>query len=185
MTLAISTSGHYVAVALFEGQTLVSRGVREGRRAASAAVLGLVEELGITGYSQILVDVGPGSFTGVRVGVAMAKTWAHMASIPLFQTTVFDLIGEGPVAVPSKKGEVFARLPGRFPVSMTLEEASGVEGLLIAGEPEFHCLLQTLPSAMQEVAPVSCVPLYCAPPAISVAKQSHIMGETFGGRRDV
>ncbi|MBL8068230.1 MAG: hypothetical protein JNM28_07255 [Armatimonadetes bacterium] len=185
MTLAISTSGPYVTVALFDGGVLACRGIREGKRAASAAVLGLVEELGISGYSQILVDVGPGSFTGVRVGVAMAKTWAHMALIPLFQTTVFDLISEGPVAVPSKKGEVFARLPGRTPISMTLDEAHAVDGLLIAGEPEFKSLLQTWPSAIREVAPVSCVPLYCAPPAISVAKQSHIMGETFGGRRDV
>lgn len=185
MTLAISTSGPYVTVALFDGDRLVCRGIRESKRAASAAVLSLMEELGITGYRQILVDVGPGSFTGVRVGVAMAKTWAHMASIPLFQTTVFDLISMGPVAVPSKKGEVFVRLPGRSPASMTLEEADDVDGLLIAGEPEFKSLLHTLPSVMQEVAPVSCVPLYCAPPAISVAKQSHIMGETFGGRRDV
>lgn len=43
-------------------------------------------------YDQILVINGPGSFTGVRLGVTIAKTLAYTENIPLKAMTYLELI---------------------------------------------------------------------------------------------
>ncbi|KKO18452.1 MAG: tRNA (adenosine(37)-N6)-threonylcarbamoyltransferase complex dimerization subunit type 1 TsaB [Candidatus Brocadia sp.] len=42
----------------------------------------------------IAVDVGPGSYTGLRVGVTCAKTLAYALQIPVIDVPVFDIIAE-------------------------------------------------------------------------------------------
>lgn len=185
MTLAVSTSGPFATVALFNGEEVVKRGVQESRRAASGAIVALMSELEIGRFDDILVDIGPGSFTGVRVGVAMAKVWSHMGGLPIRVATSFDLISNGPVAIPSKKGEVFLRIPGEAPTSVPIQEAEIVNGVVMAGDNEFRNLFAHFPAHATLVEVAHVVPLYVAPPAISTAKQRHIMGETFGGRQDV
>jgi hypothetical protein len=55
-------------------------------------------------------DLGPGSFTGVKVGVTLAKTWAFVFGVPVTGAESFDLIDpQGTVVIPSKRGEFFIR----------------------------------------------------------------------------
>ncbi|MFX8922218.1 hypothetical protein ABTN04_19300, partial [Acinetobacter baumannii] len=62
-------------------------------------------------------DIGPGSFTGTRVAVTLAKTYAYVAGKKCFGVSSFDLIDcSGTVAIPSKKGEYFIRRVGLLPV---------------------------------------------------------------------
>ena len=186
MTLGLSTSGPYAIVAGFDASgKLIARGKLESKRAASGAVLALMDELELGVPNRIVVDVGPGSFTGVRVGVTMAKVWAQAWSVPIFGVTAFDLVAEGAVAIPSKRGEVYVRVPGAEPTTMKVEDAEVIAGITMAGESELGDLFQFLPSNLMEATAVELVPLYVANPSISQAKQSHIMGETFGGRQNV
>ena len=69
----------------------------------------------------IVVSTGPGSFTGLRIGLAAAKGLAVAAEIPLMGIGLFDLAQykldassiAGTVIVPSRKGEYYlANLDG-------------------------------------------------------------------------
>jgi tRNA threonylcarbamoyladenosine biosynthesis protein TsaB len=84
ITLAIETSGQHGSVALWrDGGLLEERDLsREGQRHARTLVPELRDLL--AGHSltprdvQVTaVSIGPGSFTGLRVGVVCAKTWAY------------------------------------------------------------------------------------------------------------
>lgn len=43
--------------------------------------------------NKIAVCIGPGSFTGTRIGVTIAKTMAYSLNIPIVSLTSIDLIG--------------------------------------------------------------------------------------------
>src|SRR5690349_10126405 len=98
MTLALGTSSPMVSVALFGADgTLLGERHKEARGAASGALTVFVAELlSKTGTTKsqlerIIVDVGPGGFTGVKVGVTFAKTLAWALRIPVLSVESFDL----------------------------------------------------------------------------------------------
>jgi len=55
----------------------------------------------------ILVGVGPGSYTGVRMGVVVAKMWAKEWDIPLFKISTLALMAS------AKKGPTLAMIDAR------------------------------------------------------------------------
>ena len=123
--LAMDTSGDYAVLALADeavSGTLRAARVFEGRRTLSRRLLGEVDGL-LAGEGMTLADVsafavgiGPGSFTGVRVGVTTAKTLAQVTGKPLVGVPTMDAYAWGwgedvptlVVILPSRRGEVYA-----------------------------------------------------------------------------
>ena len=88
MILGIETSGETAGLALVRDgevvreRTFPSRMTLNQRLAPQLQEL-LAQEPSETGLQMIAAGVGPGSFTGVRMGVALAKAFAHALSLPL------------------------------------------------------------------------------------------------------
>ncbi|MBR1679118.1 MAG: tRNA (adenosine(37)-N6)-threonylcarbamoyltransferase complex dimerization subunit type 1 TsaB [Bacilli bacterium] len=88
-TLYIDTHDTSVVLALYKDEILVSKKEIENSRAHSEitipTLVSLLEENHITIHdiSDIIVVNGPGSFTGERLGVTIAKTLAYTLNIPI------------------------------------------------------------------------------------------------------
>lgn len=76
--------------------------------------------------SAIGVVVGPGSFTGIRLGIAYAKGIALGLEIPVVGISAFDLyLAAAPdafVAIDSGRGDFFVAADGLEPQTMTIDE---------------------------------------------------------------
>ena len=89
MKLAISTTKtNSVSVSLLENDGVVIKAEKENAF-GSQVILPMIEELlksqniSEKDLTEIVVDVGPGSFTGTRVGVAIANMLAYSLKIPV------------------------------------------------------------------------------------------------------
>lgn len=96
--LAIETSGRSASISLLHGDNIDTRHLDEtGRRHARTLVpelKRLLDEHGLAPYecSCVGVSVGPGSFTGLRVGIAAAKTLAWAVGKPLVGVGTLEVI---------------------------------------------------------------------------------------------
>ena len=169
LILAIETATELVGAALVSHEgPVASFQVSRGRRHAETLTPGiefLLRQAGLVpaDLTALAVDVGPGLFTGMRVGIATAKAMAHALDIPVVPVCSLDALataaygrslaggsgagarGEGRVVsvLDARRGEVFwasYRLgdSGRLhrhtaPVAAT--PADLVADLLLAGEP--------------------------------------------------
>jgi tRNA threonylcarbamoyl adenosine modification protein YeaZ len=116
MILAFDTSSAACTVALFDGsgQCIAHRDERIDRGHAERLVPLIAELLGDLRPSEILVGVGPGSFTGIRVGIAAAQGLAIGWDVPVHGLSSLALLVAGVVgpvaaAVKGGHGELFVQ----------------------------------------------------------------------------
>ena len=138
--LAIDTSANYCSVAVVEcdsGKTLAEISKNIGRGHAELLMSEIEACLNTAGVSynnlsMLAVTIGPGSFTGVRVGMAAARGLRLGLSIPLVGVSTLDaaerhareLGASGPFAVllDAKRDQAFCKLPGIEPSALSYDE---------------------------------------------------------------
>jgi tRNA threonylcarbamoyladenosine biosynthesis protein TsaB len=131
MILALESAGPRCSVALWDGG-IVAEAVRDEERGHASILPVLVQEV-LAGRrpSAVAVGVGPGGFTGLRAGLAVAQGLALALNVPLLGVTTGEALAaeadnpEGlPVwaAIDNKRGRIFLERPGQAPAA--LEEAA-------------------------------------------------------------
>jgi tRNA threonylcarbamoyladenosine biosynthesis protein TsaB len=122
MLLAIDTSTNYASLALTDGDALLAElNWRVGQRHGSETLerarwLLRGQSIAMSQLDGVAVALGPGSFNGVRVAVATAKTLAFALNVPLYGVPTLDVIAWGarlsadPIwaLLDGGRGEVFA-----------------------------------------------------------------------------
>jgi tRNA threonylcarbamoyladenosine biosynthesis protein TsaB len=135
LVLGIETSTPQSAVALGTEQGIIAGTVlsmgRPGDEMVLPAVSHLLEwsEVPLSSVGGIAVGLGPGLFTGMRIGVATAKTLAQVLSVPLVGLASLDVVAFSvrycrraicPV-IDAKRGEVFYAFYRPVPGGVTRE----------------------------------------------------------------
>ncbi|NDC51119.1 MAG: tRNA (adenosine(37)-N6)-threonylcarbamoyltransferase complex dimerization subunit type 1 TsaB [Burkholderiaceae bacterium] len=91
--LAIDTSTSRSCVAIIDGANVLYSGFRDGATAHGPSLPSLVKEaLAISDVDEVVVGMGPGPFTGLRVGIAFAHSFALAREIPVRGVCSLDAI---------------------------------------------------------------------------------------------
>lgn len=115
LSLGIHTAGPFCGVALLEGDTLLAFREEKMRRGHDQFLPGLVQSvLDETGIAMGAIDrfsvcVGPGSFTGIRIGVAFARGLALANGKQAFGITSLEALLSKP-----QDGPVLALIPAKL-----------------------------------------------------------------------
>lgn len=112
--LAIDTSTSRSCVAIIEGTSILYSGFRDGATAHGPSLPALVQEaLSVSEVDEVVVGMGPGPFTGLRVGIAFAHSFALARGIPVRGVCSLDAIaaqiqeGDFIITVDARRKEVY------------------------------------------------------------------------------
>jgi tRNA threonylcarbamoyl adenosine modification protein YeaZ len=182
LTLALSTSAPALSVALFDGPALLAHDHRVIGRGHAEALVPAVQALLAGRQPQaIIVDVGPGSYTGIRVGLAAARALGLAWGVPVHGCTAFALIaaqadhpGAITACIDAGRGAVLAArvaadfsedapqpLPGGSAVPEGPVAGAGLALLAPAAGPVLHqghpdaAAARRLPAAARSLPPVA------------------------------
>src|SRR5690606_26963117 len=98
--LALETSGMSGEVALLDdGQLLVTETLSPQQRTAQSLAPGIASSLAKANWRAqdiglVAVTIGPGSFTGLRVGATTAKTFAYAAGCEVLGVDTLEVIAQ-------------------------------------------------------------------------------------------
>ena len=98
MLLAIDTSSRQVSIALYEGNQVLCEFTWNSRDYHTVELAPAVEEIfsrsdvHVSELGAIAVATGPGSFTGLRIGLAFAKGLSLALRIPLIGVPTLDIL---------------------------------------------------------------------------------------------
>lgn len=142
--LAIETASEACSVALFEGDALIAHDHRVLGRGHAEALVPMIAALPDRGRSQrILVSLGPGSFTGVRIGLATARALGFAWGAEVLGYPTFALIA----------AQAQAQHP-RQPLTVCVNGGHGewfVQDFAADGLPETEVLSQTPAAARGDI----------------------------------
>ncbi len=91
--LAIDTSTSRTSVAIVQDEKVLYSSFRDGATAHGPSLPALVQEaLAVSDVDEVVVGMGPGPFTGLRVGIAFAQSFALAREIPVRGVCSLDAI---------------------------------------------------------------------------------------------
>lgn len=158
--LALDTATTACSVAVWEDETVRARRFEMMPRGQSEALIPMVVDvlgeasLSFSDFDLLAVTVGPGAFTGLRIGLAAARGMALAAGLPCVGVTTFEAVAEGIapeeragtdvlIALDAKRADVYAQFflsnlePTSAPLALPPAELAGhtvSTRLLIAGD---------------------------------------------------
>jgi tRNA threonylcarbamoyl adenosine modification protein YeaZ len=191
LVLGLDTSTPAVSVALVDsGESVAERVVVDARRHGELLAQGIAAVLSEAGLDRralgaVAVGLGPGPFTGLRVGVVTAATLADALGIPSYGICSLDALGEGArlAVTDARRREVYwarydesgSRVDGPH-VSKPAYLAESLDGLPVVGdgallydavlggrEPRYPSAVRIAQLALQG-EPGSLVPMYLRRP---------------------
>ncbi len=138
--LAMDTSTSAVTVALLDdGQVLAARSEIDARRHTEILmplVRDVVAEAGVerSSIDGFAVGVGPGPFTGLRVGITTAATLGLVLDRPAYGVCGLDAIAEAVAAQPDSPDDFLVAIDARRKEVYLARYTGGVR----VGEPQVH-----------------------------------------------
>lgn len=122
-TLFIDTSSFFVNIAITNGDKILTKIQKEIKSDMSSLILPIIRDsfnsvdFELKDLDKIFVVNGPGSFTGIRVGVSIAKTIAWGFNIPIYPVSSLELLAttntEFDFCIPmidARRGNVFGAI---------------------------------------------------------------------------
>jgi len=125
VVLGLDTATWTAAVGVARDQVVLAEDIEPTSRSHVTSLPGLVERvlaragLGIRDVQGIAVSIGPGSFTGLRIGLGLAKGLAFAGGLPLAAVSTLEALAHVAGATPgqtvcaaldARKREVYAAL---------------------------------------------------------------------------
>ena len=96
--LCINTSSNLCSVAILENTTLINKLELNNGLTHSETLMPLIKKLldiskiNLKDIDLLAVDIGPGSFTGLRIGIATVKAFADSLSIPCVGISSLEIL---------------------------------------------------------------------------------------------
>ena len=107
--LALSTSSPALSIALVDGPRVLARHHELiGRGHAEALVPAIAALLAGRQADAIIVDIGPGSYTGIRIGIAAARALGVAWGVPVHGFSALSLVAAQAFAADPALESVFA-----------------------------------------------------------------------------
>lgn len=148
MLLAIDTSSLVLSCALAEKDRLVAEWTVQKRLTHSEQLIphldAMMKEAGVSkeDITAIAVSIGPGSFTGLRIGLATAKMAAYIWKVPIVGVDTLEALARNMEGAESfilpledaQRGNVYAALYGAFDEfwKEAPEEAAPIDDVIAA-----------------------------------------------------
>ena len=161
LTLAIDTSTNILSIALVRDDEILAHFDEPTKNNQSEILMTRIEtlmkhcELKPSDLEKIAVAIGPGSYTGVRVGVTVAKTLAFALAIPIvgissLQVMMHLFLNEsGTTNATAQKDEndlIVAMIDARRGAVFSATYASNGELMIPEGHHDMKAYLEKLPS---------------------------------------
>ncbi|MBZ8118238.1 tRNA (adenosine(37)-N6)-threonylcarbamoyltransferase complex dimerization subunit type 1 TsaB [Roseovarius sp. LXJ103] len=183
--LAFDTSAAHCAAALLCGERLVAARVEPMSRGQAERLIPLCEDIlaeagaAWSDLSALGVGVGPGNFTGIRIGVSAARGLALSLDIPAVGVSIFDAISEGQAephlpAVAAPRDQVYIAEPGAEAALVGRADAEAM-GLPLAFAPDGQALAEAIARIAARRAgdaPAPPAPLYLKPADAAPARDA-------------
>jgi tRNA threonylcarbamoyladenosine biosynthesis protein TsaB len=159
--LALETTDAVGSVAaMSDGNLLLELELNPQQRSAQSLPAGMLTLLERVGWKPadvqlVALTIGPGSFTGLRIGVTMGKTFAYSVGAEILGVNTLDTIAE---AAPADVSALSAVIDAQRGDMVTRSFTRGPEGWLApTGDQQLISIdrwLQELPAGMAVAGPV-------------------------------
>jgi tRNA threonylcarbamoyladenosine biosynthesis protein TsaB len=150
ISLAIDTATSRTNVGIIEGEKVLFESFHEGAMDHGKAITELVSQaLRVCPVpDQVVVGMGPGPFTGLRVGITFAHTFALARKIPVIGVCSLDAIvidkDEYTVAIDARRKEIYwaSYKSGQRISGPAVNKPAEVEGYILDQYPDMQSLVE-------------------------------------------
>ena len=161
ISLAIDTATSRTIVGILDGSEVLFEGFHEGATEHGFAITELVvKALEICpNPDRVVVGMGPGPFTGLRVGITFAHTFAMAREIPVIGICSLDAIAvdqrEYTVAIDARRKEIYwaSYKDGKRIAGPEVSKPAEIENFIIDQYPDLKKLV-TLSSSQNTSEPM-------------------------------